>query len=302
MHGRLLTNHMRLTRNLADSDICHRCQTEREDMIHVLRGCPKAKNICLKLKDLNWWQREDRKPLPEWLKSNMKSKGMLADIPWSTIFLSAIWNIWKERNKEVFANQTQPIHISTSKILQRAQEIQEANQNRLHPNYCEPRLTKWLSPIAGKLKLNTDGCSKRDPNQSGYGGLLSDKVGTWLWGYRGYLGNCTSLKAELWGLYRGLTIIMQKGMANIEIEIDSQLAMKLTKDGVESTSPYRALIEDVNFMPRRCNCSIQHIPREANQCADALANIGANQTEHLVFQEDPPKLCLFFPNCRHGFC
>ncbi|KAL7186726.1 hypothetical protein ACSBR2_028454 [Camellia fascicularis] len=112
---------MRLTRNLADSDICHRCQTEREDMSHLLRGCPKAKNIWLKLKDLNWWQEKDRKPLPEWLKSNMKRK----------------------------------------------------------------------------LKLNTDRSSKEDPCQSGYGGLLRDEVGNWLWGYHGYLGNCTSLEAEL---------------------------------------------------------------------------------------------------------
>ncbi|CAL5436074.1 unnamed protein product [Camellia sinensis] len=55
-----------------------------------------------------------------------------------------------------------------------------------------------------------------------------------------------------------------------------------------------ALIEDANFMLRRCNCSIQYIPREANQCADALANIGVNQTEHLVFLDDPPSSIISF--------
>lgn len=94
-----------------------------------------------------------------------------------------------------------------------------------------PRTYSDHSPLVvltqGKLKLNTDGSSKGDPGQSRYGGLLRDEAGTWLWGYHGYLGNCTSLEAELWGLYRGLTIIMQKGLANIEMETDSQLAMKL---------------------------------------------------------------------------
>lgn len=30
------------------------------------------------------------------------------------------------------------------------------------------------------------------------------------------------------------------------------------------------------------------MPREANQSADAMANIGVNQREHLIFLEDPP--------------
>lgn len=84
----------------------------------------------------------------------------------------------------------------------------------------------------GKLKLNIDGSCKGDPGQSRYGGLLRDEVGTWLWGCIGYLGNCISLEAEFWGIYRGLTIIMQKGLTNIEIETDSQIAMRLICDGV----------------------------------------------------------------------
>ncbi|GMP53386.1 hypothetical protein CsSME_00018848 [Camellia sinensis var. sinensis] len=92
----------------------------------------------------------------------------------------------------------------------------------------------------------------------------------------------------------GLTIIMQKGMSNIAIETDSQIAMNLIKDGAASTSPYRAIVEDANFILSRCQCSIQHIPREGNQSADALANLGASQQEHLLYLEDPPSsiLCL----------
>ncbi|KAL7245466.1 hypothetical protein ACSBR2_000740 [Camellia fascicularis] len=96
-------------------------------------------------------------------------------------------------------------------------------------------------------------------------------------GYYGYLGNCTSLKAEIWGLQRGLTIIMQKGLNSIDIEIDSQTAMKLISEGVERTHPYIALIEDENLMMRRCKCTILHVPREANQNPDALTDIGVNQ-------------------------
>ena len=81
---------------------------------------------------------------------------------------------------------------------------------------------------------------------------------------------------------------MQKGMANIQIETDSQLAMELIRDGAGVNSPYRALIEEANFFLRRYQCTIATIPREANHTADALANLGVTQQEHFLFLEDPP--------------
>ncbi|GMP26896.1 hypothetical protein CsSME_00003146 [Camellia sinensis var. sinensis] len=83
---------------------------------------------------------------------------------------------------------------------------------------------------------------------------------------------------------------MQKGLANIELETDSQEVRQLISDGAASSCPYRALIEDANFLLRRCKCRISYIPREANKCADALANIGVSQSEHFVFLDEPPNV------------
>lgn len=259
-------------------------------MSHLLRGCHKAKTIWVRLQSLPWWHAGDRIPLPQWLRSNMNNKHQVEDTQWPLIFLSALWNIWKDRNKEVFQAQHHTASVSTSRIIQQAQEIQDSLLNPIHPNNSIPRLTIWFAPLAGSLKLNTDGCSKGDPGQAGYGGLLRDEVGTWLWGYHGYLGSCTSLEAELWGLYRGLTIIMQKGLADIELDTDSQEARTLIIDGAASSCPYRALIEDANFLLRRCKCRISYIPREANKCVDGLANLGVSQSDHFVFLEEPPNV------------
>ncbi|GMP58876.1 hypothetical protein CsSME_00022384 [Camellia sinensis var. sinensis] len=164
-------------------------------------------------------------------------------------------------NKEVFENHTKLPHISAKLILTQARETQDAFKAILNPHYKDPQLMFWSCPIAGKLKLNTDGSSKGDPGQAGYGGLLRDEAGTWVWGFYGYLGSCTSLEAELWSIYR---------------------------DGAAANSPYRVLIEDANFRLRRCQCSIEAIPRETNNSADAMANLGVNQQEHLIVLEDPP--------------
>lgn len=138
----------------------------------------------------------------------------------------------------------------------------------------------WFVLDAGKLKLNTDGCSKGVPGQERYGGLLRDVAGTWLWGYYGKIGHCTSLEMELWAIYRGLTILLQKGTKDVKIESDSKQAINQILHGPNQNSPYKALIEDAKFLLQRCNCSFGRTLREGNKVDDQLANMGVVHDEH----------------------
>ncbi|XP_028093436.1 uncharacterized protein LOC114293550 [Camellia sinensis] len=76
-----------------------------------------------------------------------------------------------------------------------------------------PRTYSDHSPMMvftqGRLKLYTDG-SRRVGGDGGFGGLIRDERGTWVCGYYGKLHSGTSLEAELWAVYKGLTIILQK--------------------------------------------------------------------------------------------
>ncbi|GMP76765.1 hypothetical protein CsSME_00033307 [Camellia sinensis var. sinensis] len=141
----------------------------------------------------------------------------------------------------------------------------------------------------GKLKLNVDGCSKGDPGQAGYGGLLRDEMGLWIWGFYGKLGHCLSLEAELWAIYGGLTILFQKGNQGVEIESDSELAINQIQSAPCSNMAYKALVEDTKFLLKRCDCSLRHTPIEGNRCANKLANMGVAQDDHVLLLEDPPK-------------
>ncbi|CAL5349330.1 unnamed protein product [Camellia sinensis] len=148
--------------------------------------------------------------------------------------------------------------------------------------------TNWCPPCAGKIKLNTDGCSKGNPGPAGYGGLFRDARGTWIFGYHGKLEVATSEEAELWGIYRGLTIILEKSMHDITIETDSEQMVLHINNTTPSNHPHRALLEDIKFLMLRCNCDVSHILREGNKCADGLANMGVNHVENLVVLDNPP--------------
>ncbi|KAL0010713.1 hypothetical protein SO802_005821 [Lithocarpus litseifolius] len=94
----------------------------------------------------------------------------------------------------------------------------------------------WKKPLAGWMKLNTDGAVFGNPIQVGGGGVLWDINCDWVAGFVRKLGSMSSVLAELWAFKYGLL-----------------LARNLIK-----TFP---------------SCTVTHIFREANRCADKLANI-----------------------------
>ncbi|KAL7258907.1 hypothetical protein ACSBR1_004922 [Camellia fascicularis] len=63
----------------------------------------------------------------------------------------------------------------------------------------------------------------------------------------------TSLEAELWAVYRGLTIMLEKGLKDICIETDSVQIVKLIQEASSQHSQHRAMIEDTKFLMERCS-------------------------------------------------
>ncbi|KAL7256446.1 hypothetical protein ACSBR1_010384 [Camellia fascicularis] len=61
------------------------------------------------------------------------------------------------------------------------------------------------------------------------------------------------------------------------------------------TCPFKNLVEDAKILLRGCNCTVQHVWKEGNLCADALAKLGATQPEDMLDVNEPPtrsKVCL----------
>ncbi|CAL5413457.1 unnamed protein product [Camellia sinensis] len=139
----------------------------------------------------------------------------------------------------------------------------------------------------GTLKLNTDGCY-RMARPGGFRGLLRDETGAWICGFYGKLENCTSLEAELWAVYKGLTIILQKGFHKVIIETDATEVVKLLEEGPGKHHLLRGLVADARIIFTGCQCTVQHIYREGNLCADAMAKLGAEQPEDILVVNDPP--------------
>ncbi|GMP95759.1 hypothetical protein CsSME_00044682 [Camellia sinensis var. sinensis] len=155
-----------------------------------------------------------------------------------------------------------------------------------------PKLIAWLPPsCAGQLKLNTDGCAKNEPGQAGFGGLFQDERRQWVLGYTRKLESTTSLQAKLWAIYRGLTIILEKGWREIQVKTDCKVTVNriTTSDEQLQNYPFRALLFDIKALLQRTECHITHIYREGNKYADELARLGVAQAVNLEVYDDPPQ-------------
>lgn len=106
---------------------------------------------------------------------------------------------------------------------------------------------------------------------------------SWLWSeYLGKLEVSTSLEAELWGLFRGLELVHDKGLETMEVESDSEVAVSMINGVCPEHSPHKVLIQECTALMKATGCSLKHIYREGNQIADRLANMGVDQEERMV--------------------
>ncbi|KAL0427613.1 UNVERIFIED_CONTAM: putative ribonuclease H protein [Sesamum latifolium] len=69
-----------------------------------------------------------------------------------------------------------------------------------------PKLVRWVPPVLGWIKLNSDGASKGNPGIAGGGGILRDNNGRGIFAFQLFFGTTTSTFAELAALVRGLSL------------------------------------------------------------------------------------------------
>lgn len=105
-HERLLCNHERRRRHLTSDGNCPVCHDVDESVEHVLRLCPKAKEIWKQLLGDRIMQRMENLDFRKWMDCNLRGKGGgRHGEEWPNVFIITAWWIWKWRNDLVFKDE-----------------------------------------------------------------------------------------------------------------------------------------------------------------------------------------------------
>uniref|UniRef100_A0A2N9IH06 RNase H type-1 domain-containing protein n=1 Tax=Fagus sylvatica TaxID=28930 RepID=A0A2N9IH06_FAGSY len=147
--------------------------------------------------------------------------------------------------------------------------------------------------IACWFKLNTDGSSLGNPGLAGGGGVIRNHVGDWVGGFSRVIGVTTSVQAELRALKDGLNLAIDLGILHLEIEMDSLVAVEFVNSITTPNAFLSTIVTDCRSLMERFEiCSLKHIFREANGCADLLAKAGCDQTSNFISFPNAPAYVL----------
>lgn len=152
------------------------------------------------------------------------------------------------------------------------------------------------------MKLNTNGASNPLLGSAGGGGLIRDEDGKWVAGFGRKIGKVDSFLAELWALRDGLILCHQMNVAAVVIELDAKALVDAFTNPSYSNTGSSGLFDDckqlVTHLPQ---CSIKHVFREANMCADQLARLGSLQAlDFTLFSYPPVDIMKFYEADSQG--
>jgi ribonuclease HI len=157
-------------------------------------------------------------------------------------------------------------------------------------------IDQWVSWHPGQeiaVILNVDGSSLGNPGPSGFGGVLRQDNGNWIFGFAGTVGISTILHVELLAIYHGLKVAWDQGYRNIICYSDSTLSIQLVEGEVSPWHHYASILANIKALVKR-NWSIcfKHTMREANSVADLLAKTGAAGTHAWTEIREPPSAAI----------
>jgi ribonuclease HI len=136
-------------------------------------------------------------------------------------------------------------------------------------------------PAAAAHRANIDGGSRGNPGPAAYGVVIRDGRGEITAKLKKYIGRTTNNVAEYYGLIAAMDYAQSHNIRALRVDSDSELLVKqmrgLYKVKSEDLRPLfeRALKMSKGFDSFR----IEHVYREHNREADALANEALDETE-----------------------
>ncbi|OMO51393.1 hypothetical protein CCACVL1_29818 [Corchorus capsularis] len=169
----------------------------------------------------------------------------------------------------------------------------------------------WKPPDQGWLKLNTDGSSLGNLGLVGSGSVIRDNEGNWVRGSIRHLGFCTNFVAEFWALRDGLFLAVSLNIRKLVIELDSTTVIATLNSQCPDNLFIQPIVNDYRLLISKLEAvKIQHVFREGNGVADALAKLASFSSCYLLEDSysvlfDPPfciKDLLVLDAVGHMFC
>src|SRR5713226_7918418 len=139
------------------------------------------------------------------------------------------------------------------------------------------------SAPSAAYRANIDGGSRGNPGPASYGVVIRDPRGQIVAKLKKYIGRMTNNVAEYYGLIAALDYAQSHGIRALRVESDSELLVRQMRGQYKvKSAELRPLFERARKMAQTfASFKIEHIYRDQNAEADALANEALDETSGL---------------------
>jgi ribonuclease HI len=133
---------------------------------------------------------------------------------------------------------------------------------------------------AAAYRANIDGGSRGNPGPASYGVVIRNPRGEVVAKLKKYIGHMTNNVAEYYGLIAALDYAQSHGIRALRVESDSELLVRQMRGQYKvKSAELRPLFERARKMAHTFSSfKIEHVYREQNAEADALANEALDET------------------------
>ncbi|HKW65501.1 MAG TPA: ribonuclease HI family protein [Candidatus Acidoferrum sp.] len=147
--------------------------------------------------------------------------------------------------------------------------------------FTEPAPEAKPAGAGAAHRINIDGGSRGNPGPAAYGVLIRDANGAIVAKLKKYIGRFTNNVAEYYGLIAAMDYAQSHGVRAIRIESDSELLVKQMRGLYRvKSADLQPLYERAQKMSKAFDSfRIDHVYREQNREADALANEALDEVE-----------------------
>ena len=165
-------------------------------------------------------------------------------------------------------------------------------------------MCRWEKPPEGWIKLNSDGCAAGSPGLVGCGGVVRDSHGNWVTGFSRHIGITNSFVAEQWGLRDGLLLCSNLNIPALIVEMDAKSIVDIFCRNGYVNDVISPLLDDCRMLINNFQqIQVNHVFRQSNRCADALARVGADQAlDFRSFESPPVDVSVIVKQDKSGLC
>ncbi|MBA0557442.1 hypothetical protein Golob_014511 [Gossypium lobatum] len=213
---KLLSNSERARRGISHSSSCSICGHDIEDLVHVLRDCPSAKDVWRLVIPDQLKQRVFSVSFQDWLNLNLCFHERLHDygLMWSCLFGLVSWHIWKNRNLFIFRH----ISWTASEVVKVSSCCGRHYTYHVGDHFNSKQGSSMMVNLDDNwVFLFTDGAVAKDLGYATIGGVARDRDGNWIVGFNRFLGMCSPFKAKVWAIFDGILVLLNKGYKRIII-------------------------------------------------------------------------------------